>query len=154
MFERVVPYINEACILLSAASAAVGWYLIRRKRVEAHRRAMTLSVVLAAAFFLSYAFKTVLIGDTTFGGPVQWRFAYQVFLQIHSVLATVAAVLGFIALRFAFQGRFGSHKKIGPWAATVWFVTAATGLMVFLLLYVIYEPGPTMNMFRTWFGRF
>ncbi|ATY84258.1 DUF420 domain-containing protein [Kyrpidia spormannii] len=152
MTAEIVAYLNEAFMLVSAGSAAVGWYLIRRGRREAHRRAMLTSVVLAAAFFLSYVLKTIFIGDTSFGGPAQWREPYQIFLQAHSVLATVAAVLGIVALRYAFKSRFASHKRIGPWTVTIWLITAATGLMVFLLLYVIYEPGPTRNMFRTWLG--
>ncbi|MDI3256467.1 MAG: DUF420 domain-containing protein [Kyrpidia sp.] len=152
MIIRIVAYLNEAFMLASAASAAIGWYLIRRKRTAAHRRAMLLSVLLGAAFFVSYVLKTVFLGDTTFGGPEPWREPYQIFLQAHSVLATVAAVLGIITLRFALKSRFRPHKKIGPWTVTIWLITAATGLMVFLLLYIIYEPGPTTNMFRAWFG--
>ncbi|MDI3328985.1 MAG: DUF420 domain-containing protein [Alicyclobacillaceae bacterium] len=154
MIATVLPYINEAFILLSAGCVAVGWILIRRGRVEAHRRAMLAGVVLASAFFVSYLLKTLTVGDATFGGPERWRGAYQVFLQVHSVLATVAAVLGVLTLRAAAKGRRAFHKRIGRWTASLWFVTAATGLAVFLLLYILYEPGPTKNMFRAWLGRF
>ncbi len=139
---------NEFCLLASAAAVARGWWLIRRRRVEAHRRAMLLASVLASCFFLSYAAKTVLIGDTTFGGPGHLLTAYLVFLQIHVTLATVAAILGVLTLRRALRGQFARHRAIAPWTAAMWFVATGTGLVVFLLLYVFFAPGPTTNVLR------
>jgi putative membrane protein len=153
MFTRVLPFIMESFILTSAVSMAIGWWLIRRNRIEAHKRFMLLGSVLAGLFFISYAVKTVAIGDTSFGGPSNLQFSYQVFLQIHSILATVAGVLGIIVLRLAFKRAFSKHKRIGPWTVTLWFITTATGLAVFLMLYVVYPPGPTTNMFEAWLGR-
>ncbi|MBX6353297.1 MAG: DUF420 domain-containing protein [Thermoflavifilum sp.] len=145
--------LNEFFILSSAACMAVGWVMIRRHRVRVHRRLMLTSVVLAVLFFVSYVLKTVLVGDTSFGGPRAYLPAYQAFLQIHSVLATVAAILGIFTLRFAFKRRFRQHRRIARWTAVSWFVTALTGLAVFLLLYVIFPPGPMHNMFHTMVGR-
>ncbi|WP_029422723.1 DUF420 domain-containing protein [Alicyclobacillus macrosporangiidus] len=150
--QLFLPYFNEACILASAVAMALGWFQIRRRRVEAHRRLMLAGVVLAALFFVTYVAKTILIGDTAFGGPERWRLPYQVFLQVHSVLATVAAILGIITLRAAFRENFSFHRRIGPWTASIWFITAASGLMVFLLLYIIFPPGPTTDLFRAWIG--
>ncbi|MCL6592738.1 MAG: DUF420 domain-containing protein [Alicyclobacillus sp.] len=149
---QILPVLNELFILSSALLTGVGWVMIRRRRVEAHRRLMLTSVVLAAAFFISYVLKTILIGDTSFGGTPRWRVPYQVFLQIHSVLATVAAVLGILTLRWAFRQRYAQHRRIGPWTVVTWWITAASGLMVFLLLYVIFPPGPTTNVFHAWLG--
>jgi putative membrane protein len=150
--ELALPYINEAFILLSALSMAIGWVQIRRRHVEAHKRLMILGSVLAAAFFVTYVLKTVLYGSTQFGGPGSLKLPYQVFLQIHSVLATVAAILGIVTLRWAYKAKFAQHRKIGPWTATIWFITAFSGLCVFLLLYIVYPPGPTTNVFHAWLG--
>ncbi|UOF92640.1 DUF420 domain-containing protein [Fodinisporobacter ferrooxydans] len=150
---NAIPYINEACILLSAVSMAIGWRQIRAKRMQAHKFFMLLGTVLAALFFIGYAVKTVVIGDTMFGGPAPLRTPYQIFLQMHSILATVAAVLGIVTLRFAFTAAFGKHKKIGPWTVVIWFITTISGLAVFLMLYVIFPPGPTTNVFHAWFGK-
>lgn len=143
------PYINEAFIFSSAVCIAIGWYFIRRKQVESHRRMMITGSILGGAFFIGYALRTVIVGDTSFGGPIPLRLPYQVFLDIHSFLATVAGVLGIITLRFAFKQAFGKHRKIGPWTATTWFITTGSGLIVFLLLYVVYTPGPTHNLWHT-----
>jgi putative membrane protein len=142
------PLIMEICMIVSAIAIALGWYFIRQGKRETHRRLMLVGSAFAVAFFVNYVLRTVIVGDTTFGGPTRWATAYQIFLQAHATLATVAAVLGIITLRRAFLQRFQLHRKIGPWTATTWLVAAASGLVVFLLLYVIYPPGPNTNLFR------
>lgn len=150
--ETVLPWINEFFIISSAVVFGFGWREIRRGHREAHRRLMITGSFLAAFFFISYVLKTVLIGDTSFGGPNKYKLAYQTFLQIHSILATVAAILGVITLTYALKSIFSRHRKIGPWTVVIWFITAATGLAVFLMLYIIYPQGPTTNMFQAWVG--
>ncbi len=138
-----MAYLNEAFMLSSGLAVAIGWVLIRRQRVHAHRRAMLTASALALGFFLSYATKTLFYGDTAFGGPAHLTTAYQVFLQTQTLFATGAAVMGIITLRRALARRFRSHRRIAPWTAVVWFVTAISGLGVFSLLYLVFPPGPT-----------
>lgn len=126
----------------SASLVAVGWVQIRRGHVHTHRRLMLTAATLGAAFFVSYLFSTLTIGDTLYGGPHRYAMSYQVFLQVHVVLATAAAVLGVITLRFALRSRFGRHRRVAPWTATLWFISAASGLAVFLILFVVFKPGP------------
>ena len=139
---------NEFCLLTSAGAVIRGWWLIRRHQVDAHRRTMLVATTLALAFFLSYVVKTLLLGDTTFGGPSRWLAPYLTFLQIHVILATGAAILGVITLRRALRADYKRHRKIAPWTAVMWFVATGTGLVVFLLLYVLFAPGPTTNVLR------
>ncbi len=147
-----LAYLNEAFMLLSALSVALGWRAIRQGRRDVHRRYMLTGSTLAVLFFVSYVLKSFLVGDTNFGGPQSWAVPYLVFLQIHTVLATVAAVLGIVTLRLALLGRFGRHRRIAPWTATSWFVAAAMGLGVFLMLYIVFPPGATTNMLRAILG--
>lgn len=148
MWTSVLPALSEAFMILSAICIGTGWYFIRHKNKEIHRRFMLTGSVLGALFFISYAVRTVAVGDTSFGGPAAWKFPYLVFLQTHASLATIAGLLGIITLRYAFRERFGSHKKVAPWTASLWLIAAGSGLVVYLLLYYIYPPGPTQNVFR------
>lgn len=135
-------------MIASALCAALGWRHVRRREIETHRKWMLASASLGAAFFVSYVLQSLVIGDTTFGGPERWERPYLVFLWVHILLATAAGVLGIATLRLALRGRFPQHRRFGPWTASLWFVAAGTGLAVFLLLYVIFEPGPTVNIWR------
>jgi putative membrane protein len=150
--ETWLPYVNQAFIVVSAIVMAFGWAAIRRGKKETHKRLMLTSVVLAACFFISYVLKTAVVGDTTFGGPKGIRPFYYTFLQIHSILATVAAIMGVITLVYAYRELFGKHRKIGPWTAIIWFITAITGVTVFLLLYIIFPTGEPANILHAWLG--
>lgn len=144
--------LSEVFMITSALLIACGWYFIRRKRVATHRALMLIGSAFGAAFFISYALRSLLIGDTTFGGPKSLNLPYTIFLQTHATLATVAGVLGVITLRYAFRRRFDSHRRVAPWTATLWLIAAGSGLVVYLLLYVVFAPGPTTNMLRAVLG--
>ncbi len=141
--------INEIFMLASAGSIAVGWYYVRHHNIRAHRRMMLIGAAFGSAFFVSYVLSTFIIGDVLYGGPQKYATSYQTFLQIHVTLATIAAVLGFLTLRFAFRRRFGTHRKVAPWTATLWLVSAASGLAVFLLLFVIFPSGASTTSLLT-----
>ncbi len=149
---RILPQLNEAFMLASAGCVALGWRAIRTRRVHRHRRLMLTGSVLGALFFVSYVVKTLLVGDTEFGGPLRLKTAYMSFLQVHVTLATLGGVLGVVTLRWALRGRFGRHRRVAPWTAVLWFVAAGTGLTVYLLLYVIFPPGPTTNVLKAVVG--
>jgi putative membrane protein len=143
MTFQPLAVINEAFMIGSAVSIAAGWYQVRHHHLHSHRRLMLIGSGLAVCFFLSYVLKTFTVGDTAFGGPHAWYWPYQVFLQVHTIFATLAAIAGIVTLRWALGRRFRQHRRLAPWTATAWMVTAASGLTVFLLLYVIFPPGPT-----------
>jgi putative membrane protein len=138
-----LAYLNEGFMLSSGFAVVVGWVFIRRHRVRRHRATMLTAASLATAFFLSYVAKTLFYGDTAFGGPASLTSAYLVFLQVHTIFATGAAIAGIVTLRRALRGRYRDHRRVAPWTATAWFVTVASGLTVFTLLYLAFPPGPT-----------
>lgn len=142
------PALNEVFMIISAILIATGWVYIRRGKRETHRKFMLAGATFATAFFISYVLRSLLVGDTTFGGPHKYSLAYTIFLQAHATLATVAAIIGIITIRRALLERFTLHRRIAPWTASVWLIAAASGLVVFLLLYVVYRPGITTNLFR------
>ncbi len=137
--------LNELFMIASATLAVIGWYFIRKGNIPVHRRIMLSSATLGAAFFVSYALSTLMIGDTMYGGPQKYSSAYQLFLQVHVVLATVAAVFGVVTIVLALRQMFNRHKKVAPWTVVMWLVSAVTGLVVYLLLFVIFPPGPQLG---------
>ncbi len=74
-----LPDLNEGFILTSAFLIGAGWYAIRHKQIRWHRRLMFWGSVAASLFFLSYVFKTVVLGDTSFGGPRRILPVYTAF---------------------------------------------------------------------------
>ncbi|SDY77233.1 putative membrane protein [Evansella caseinilytica] len=147
-----LPLVSTIFIALSAIFVAIGWYFIARRKVEAHKKVMFWAAMLATIFFILYLSKTIFIGSTSFGGPDSALLFYRVFLIIHITLATVAAVLGIIALVTGYKNKFAQHRKIGPLTSVIWFFSAGTGIVVYFMLYIIYPAGETTNLFRAIIG--
>ena len=148
----ILPLINTSFIVISAILVAIGWRYMRRKDRERHAKVMIAASVFAILFFLSYVSRTVFVGNTAFGGPSEAALYYHLFLIFHVLLSIAAAVLGIVVLSYAFKKNFAKHKRLGPIASIIWFLSAGTGVVVYLLLYVIYPPGETTNMFRAILG--
>ncbi|MDQ0298354.1 putative membrane protein [Salibacterium salarium] len=149
---NILPMISTLCIIISAIFVALGLYFIKQGKRLSHQRTMIMGAVFAILFLAIYISRTILIGNTSFGGPTAVEPYYTAFLVFHICLAVTGLVFGGITMRLAFKGRFMKHKKAGPWAAIIWFFSAATGVVVYLTLYIFWEPGPTTNLLRAIFG--
>lgn len=148
----LLPTISTFFIVLSAILVAIGWNLILRRKIEAHKKVMLAAGASALTFFIIYASRTIFIGNTAFGGPDEYKIFYTVFLIFHITLATTGGIMGLITIWWGLKNRLDKHRKIGPYTSVVWFFTGITGVMVYLLLYVIYEGGHTTSVFKAILG--
>jgi putative membrane protein len=148
----ILPTISTSCIVISAALVAYGWYLIRKRNMDAHKKAMLTAAVFALLFFIIYLSRTIFIGNTSFGGPDSVKVYYTIFLVFHIVLATIGAIFGIVTLWTGLKDHRARHKRLGPITSVIWFFTAATGVAVYLLLYVFYKGGETTSMIKAILG--
>jgi len=121
---------------------------IKQKKVELHRKANYLALMLSVLFILSYVayhFTTpsTIYGDlngdgilsdaerSTAGSGRTW---YLVLLLSHIGLAAIS--LPFILLTFirAYTNQFERHRRMARWVWPVWFYVALTGPIVYFLL--------------------
>jgi putative membrane protein len=148
----ILPTISTSCIVISAILIAVGWIKIRQRKKETHQKLMTTAAVFALIFFIIYMTRTLFIGNTSFGGPKKIEIYYTIFLIFHIILATIGGVFGAVTLWLGYKNKFEKHRKIGPVTSIIWFFTAITGVVVYLLLYVFYKGGETTSMLKAIFG--
>ncbi|MBS4207749.1 DUF420 domain-containing protein [Bacillus sp. FJAT-50079] len=152
MIVPILPTISTAFIVLSAIFVAIGWLKIKKRDIEGHKKAMTRAGIFALIFFILYASRTIFVGNTSFGGPDEYKIFYTVFLVFHIFLATTGGVLGVISLWTGYKDRLDKHRKLGPITSVIWFFTAITGVLVYLLLYVIYQGGETTSLIKAILG--
>ncbi|AIQ72260.1 MULTISPECIES: DUF420 domain-containing protein [Paenibacillus] len=148
----VFPTISTSFIVLSAVLVAIGWWLIIKGKREAHKKTMIAAAIAALLFFIVYVSRTLFVGNTSWGGPDELKTIYQVFLIFHIVLATVAAVFGLTTLTLGFKAKYSKHRKWGRVTSIIWFITAITGVMVYVLLYVLYPGGHTKPVWEVILG--
>lgn len=148
----VLPTISTFFIVLSAVLVAIGWALIKQKKIDAHKKMMTAAAISALIFFIIYASRTIFIGNTAFGGPEDIKIYYTIFLIFHITLATTGAVFGLVTLYLGYKNNIKKHRKIGPITSVIWFFVAITGVAVYLLLYVFYHGGETTSVIKAIIG--
>jgi len=148
----ILPTISTTFIVLSAITVAIGWRQISQRKIESHKKTMMLAGVFALVFFVIYASRTVFLGNTAFGGPDEYKIYYTVFLVFHITLATIGAVFGVVSLTTGFKNNLKIHKKLGPITSIIWFFSALTGLVVYLLLYVFFHGGETTSLIKAILG--
>ncbi|WP_330948439.1 DUF420 domain-containing protein [Virgibacillus sp. MG-45] len=148
----ILPTISTFFILLSAILVAIGWILIVRGKKAAHKKTMLAAAISALLFLTIYVSRTVFIGNTSFGGPEDLKIYYTIFLIFHIALATTGAVFGIVTITLAMKRKISKHRKLGPITSIIWFFSALTGIMVYLLLYVFYKGGETTSMIKAILG--
>ncbi|WP_342512718.1 DUF420 domain-containing protein [Sporosarcina sp. FSL K6-1522] len=146
------PTLSTFLIVLSAVLVAIGWSLIRKKKIEAHKKTMLAAAVSAVLFLIIYVSRTIIVGNTSFGGPDGLKIYYTIFLIFHICLAMTGAVLGVVTIVAGLKNNLVRHRKLGPVTSVIWLFTALTGVLVYLLLYVFYKGGETTSMLKAILG--
>lgn len=147
-----LPTISTSFIVISAVLVGIGWVLIIQGKREAHQSAMVAGAIAALIFFVIYMSRTVFVGNTAWGGDPDLEIFYRIFLIFHIILATVAAIFGISTLVLGFKKKFGTHRRLGKFTSMIWFGSALTGVVVYVLLYLLYPGGHTRPVWEAILG--
>ncbi len=139
-----LPVVNASLNGLSAILLSLGYAAIRRGDKTRHRNCMVAAFITSVLFLLCYLTYHGYIayvlhkGPTVFRDPSWFRPIYLVILLTHTVLAAVIVPLILITLNHARKQRFEQHRKIARWTWPLWMYVSVTGVVIYLLLYVIF----------------
>jgi uncharacterized membrane protein YozB (DUF420 family) len=132
---QVMPPINATLNGLSGVFLLTGYTLIRRKRIEAHRRFMLAACVTSLLFLACYLTYHYLGGMTRFAGSGWSRPLYFSILISHTILAVIIVPLAGITLFNGLQRRIPQHRRIARWTFPIWMYVSVTGVLVYFFLY-------------------
>ncbi len=135
MTIRDLPTLNAVLNTSSALLLATGWVLIRRRRRDAHRRAMLGALAVSAAFLTSYLVYHSQVGSVRFTGQGPVRTVYFALLLSHTLLAAVIVPLVLFTLARALRGRFDAHRALARWTFPLWMWVSVSGVVVYWMLY-------------------
>ena len=138
MSLRYLPTLNALLNATSAALLMLGVKQIYAKNVEAHKRFMVSAFLVSTLFLVSYLVYHFNVGSVGFTGTGWIRPVYFFILITHSVLAVLVPPMAIITLYRAWRGDFERHRRIARWTFPIWLYVSLTGVMVYLLLYVLY----------------
>lgn len=129
-----LPALNASINGTVSVLLVIGYLLIRQKKIQAHRKVMTLSIVLSALFLVSYVLYHITHQETRFGGEGTIKYIYLIILLTHILFATVIAPLVLISFTRALSERFDKHRKIARITLPLWLYVSVTGVIVYLMI--------------------
>jgi uncharacterized membrane protein YozB (DUF420 family) len=130
-----LPAVNATLNAIAAILLTCGYVMIRRRRIETHRRFMLAAFATSALFLLSYVIYHANIGSKPFTGQGAIRTVYFTILLTHVVLAAVILPMAIITLTHALRARFEKHVPIARWTLPLWLYVSVTGVVVYWMLY-------------------
>jgi putative membrane protein len=130
-----LPAVNATLNGLSAVLLAIGYVLIRSRRVTLHRRVMLAAFTTSSLFLICYVVYHVQVGSVRFTRQGFVRPLYYTILITHVTLAAAVLPLAIITLSRGLQSRFDRHRAIARWTLPIWLYVSVTGVLVYVLLY-------------------
>jgi uncharacterized membrane protein YozB (DUF420 family) len=130
-----LPGVNAALNGTTALLLVVGWAMIRRRRIVAHRTCMLSAFAVSTLFLASYLWYHAHAGLRHFALTGWIRPVYFAILISHTVLAAAIVPLAVTTVALGLWSRFPRHKRIARWTLPLWLYVSLTGVAVYLLLY-------------------
>jgi putative membrane protein len=128
----------DACAsAISGVCAVLAFAAIRKRAIKRHRNLMLGAVVASAAFLALFVIRFVSFGFAKFEGGDALRVFYYVVLFSHEPLAVVSVPLVLVAMILGLSKSYRAHREIAQVALPIWLYSAATGVVLYVLLYVI-----------------
>ena len=130
-----LPAVNATLNATCAVLLTIGWTLIKRGRIQQHRRVMIAAVCTSALFLVSYLVYHAQVGSVRFTGTGPIRILYFTVLLTHTVLAAVIVPMVLVTLSRGLSGKYDPHRRIARWTMPIWLYVSVTGVIVYVMLY-------------------
>ena len=133
-----LPALNATLNAIAGTLLVIGYALIRRRRIRAHRRVMIGAFVTSTMFLASYLIYHANVGSRPFPGQGPIRIVYLTILITHIILAAAILPMVLITMSYGLRERFERHVPIARWTLPLWLYVSVTGVIVYLMLYQMY----------------
>jgi len=130
-----LPSVNAALNATAAVLLLWGYTLIRRKRMQTHRKVMLAAFVTSSLFLVCYLVYHAQVGSVPYPKTGAIRTLYLTILATHTVLAATVPPLAIVTLSRGLRSRFDRHRTIARWTLPIWLYVSVTGVVVYLMLY-------------------
>ncbi len=137
-WTKTLPHVIGLINTLTSVALIAGLIFIRLKKIEAHRRAMTVSFALGGVFLVCYVLYHLTNPANRFSGEGFVKYLYRFILITHIGLSLVVLPFVLRAMFYAVTGQFALHKKLVRYAYPVWLYVSLTGVIVYLMLYQLF----------------
>jgi putative membrane protein len=156
-----IVHVNASLNATATVLLLVGLYLIKKGRVEAHKRAMLTAFAVSIAFLACYVWYHIQVGRVEFTHSGAVRYIYYVILVSHVLLAITVPFLAVRQIYLGFRALgccatevhqaeqlvtaaayCEKHRRLARITFPIWLYVSVTGVIVYLMLYHLWPPVP------------
>lgn len=130
-----LPTLNASLNALAGVFLVTGYTLVRRRRIEAHRRAMIAAFATSALFLVSYVIYHANAGSRPYHGTGVLRVVYFSILIPHVILAAAVLPMAIVTLRRGLRRDDSRHRRLARITFPIWMFVSVTGVAIYLMLY-------------------
>jgi putative membrane protein len=137
-----LPAVNATLNALSAVLLVLAYRAIRSRAIERHRKLMLAAAAVSTIFLVCYLVYHAQVGSVRFTGRGAVRALYFAILITHTILAAAIVPLVLRTLFLGLKRRDPQHRRIARWTLPLWLYVSVTGVVIYVMLYQLYPPGP------------
>jgi uncharacterized membrane protein YozB (DUF420 family) len=130
-----LPALNATLNGIAGLFLLAGFYFIRTRQIERHRRAMLGAFAMSTLFLISYVVYHANVGSRPFTGQGPIRVVYFTILITHIVLAAAIVPMALVTLRRGWIRDDARHRRIAKITWPIWMYVSVTGVVIYLMLY-------------------
>ena len=134
-----LPAVHAVLNSIVAILLVTALVMIKRGKVELHRKAISAAMICSAVFLLCYVAYHFTNHDTKFGGTGAIRTVYFVLLISHIVFAAGSFPFILLTWVYGYTNHFDSHRRIAKFVFPAWLYVAVTGPTCYLMLRPYYQ---------------
>ena len=137
-----LPAVNASLNGLATALLICGFVLIRRRRIDAHRRVMIAAFSVSALFLVLYVTHKTWrsFENTTFNAEGLLKGLYLAILFTHLTLAMAVPVLAIRLIWLGLRQRVDQHRRLAKLTWPIWIYVSVTGVVIYVMLYHLNPP--------------
>ncbi len=134
MLRENIPTFNAIMNSVSLALLLIGFQLVRRRRLLAHRNVMLAAVFTSSLFLAGYLTYHFSGESKRYTGD--WTFVYYPILVTHVILAAYVPIGVGVLLYRAFRGELQQHRRLARVTLPIWVYVSLTGILVYYFVHV------------------
>jgi putative membrane protein len=128
-----LPHVYGHINLLVSVLLVVAVMLVKKGKIQTHKKVMSLNMILGATFLLMYVVYHVSNPNKPYTGAYQWL--YMPILLSHIVLAAAVLPIVLRAYLYGSKGFVTEHRKLVRFAFPIWFYVSLSGYIVYMMLH-------------------
>jgi putative membrane protein len=130
-----LPAFNATFNFLSTLCLLFGYYSIKKKNEQRHKRFMVAALVFSTIFLTGYLIYHYHYGSTKFPELGWIKTIYLTILVPHIILATVMVPMIVMTFYYAFANKLEQHRRWARFTFPIWMYVSVTGVIIYLMVY-------------------